>query len=116
MPSASSESSVGTCRTVPNVTGEQLSPSKTESGSLWLSQFHSLGHTSLQFACNFLPQPQHKTKTPCGQVKLQARSLHKANVTEHPTHLLPTMKPLAVKSKIPQMEGSSGEMSRDLQA
>lgn len=33
------------------------------SGSLWLSQFHWLGHTKLQFTCNFPPQPQQNQKS-----------------------------------------------------
>lgn len=33
------------------------------SGSLWLSQFHWLGHTKLQFVCNFPPQPQQNQKS-----------------------------------------------------
>jgi len=72
-------------------------------------------HSVSSLLATFLPNP-NENKTPFGWGKLQARSSQKANMTEHPAHLLPTMKPLAAKSKIPQMEGSSGEMSRDLKA
>lgn len=61
------------------------------------------------------PTPTER-KTLLAGTSCRLEAYEKANMTEHPAHLLPTMKPLAVKSKIPQMEGSSGEMSRDLKA
>lgn len=66
VPSASSESSVGTPHTGAWLTWSGNSLQSTyiaASGSLWLSQFHWLGHTKLQFACNSPPQPQQNQKS-----------------------------------------------------